>query len=191
MHMYYQLVEIIKNALIEKGMKRYVLANIKIPVVINENGLFDMLNEYTQTEITSLNELPAIEGEDNLYKKIIEFLENKKDDLEEPVQKIKIKDCIEEIEEDEEEEEDEEDEEEMEKEGSEETEKESSEESSEETEKEGSEEGSEEMCKSTMEQVMTICKNNIKMRKHSNNMTFKNIKNCKKGVKSYTRKTYE
>ena len=142
-------------------MKRYVLANIKIPVVINENGLFDMLNEYTQTEITSLNELPAIEGEDNLYKKIMEFLENKKDDLEEPVQKIKIKDCIEEIEEDEE------------------------------TEKEGSEEGSEKMCNSTMEQVMTICKNNIKMRKHSNNMTFKNIKNCKKGVKSYTRKTYE
>lgn len=151
-------------------MKRYVLANIKIPVVINENGLFDMLNEYTQTEITSLNELPAIEGEDNLYKKIIEFLENKKDYLEEPVQKIKIKDCIEETEEDEEEEEEE-------------TEK--------ETEKESSEEGSEEMCKSTMEQVMTICKNNIKMRKHSNNMTFKNIKNCKKGVKSYTRKTYE
>ena len=142
------------------------MANIRIPVVINENGLFDMLNEYTQTEITSLNELPAIEGEDNLYKKIIEFLENKKDNLEEPVQKIKIKDCIEETEEDEEEEEEEEEEE---------------------TEKEGSEE----MCKSTMEQVMTICKNNIKMRKHSNNITFKNIKNCKKGVKSYTRKTYE
>jgi ribosomal protein L12E/L44/L45/RPP1/RPP2 len=160
-------------------MKRYVMANIKIPVVINENGLFDMLNEYTQTEITSLNELPAIEGEDNLYKKIIEFLENKKDDLEEPVQKIKIKDCIEE----------------MEKETSEETEKESSKEtekeSSEETEKESSEERSEEMCNSTMEQILTICKNNIKMRKHSNNMTFKNIKNCKKGVKSYTRKTYE
>lgn len=179
-------------------MKRYVLANIKIPVVINENGLFDMLNEYTQTEITSLNELPAIEGEDNLYKKIIEFLENKKDDLEEPVQKIKIKDCIEEIEEDEEEEEEEEEDEEdeeAEKEGSEEGSEESSEESSEETEKESSEEtekeGSEEICKSTMEQVMTICKNNIKMRKHSNNMTFKNIKNCKKGVKSYTRKTYE
>jgi hypothetical protein len=178
-------------------MKRYVLANIKIPVVINENGLFDMLNEYTQTEITSLNELPAIEGEDNLYKKIIEFLENKKDDLEEPVQKIKIKDCIEEIEEDEE------GSEEMEKESSEESseeaEKKSSEESSEEAEKKSSEEsseeaekeGSEEICNSTMEQVMTICKNNIKMRKHSNNMTFKNIKNCKKGVKSYTRKTYE
>jgi flagellar biosynthesis/type III secretory pathway protein FliH len=161
-------------------MKRYVLANIKIPVVINENGLFDMLNEYTQTEITSLNELPEIEGEDNLYKKIIEFLENKKDDLEEPVQKIKIKDCIEE-----------EDEEEIEEENEEEGSEENEEEGSEENEKEGSEEGSEKMCNSTMEQVMTICKNNIKMRKHSNNMTFKNIKNCKKGVKSYTRKTYE
>jgi hypothetical protein len=147
-------------------MKKYVLANIKIPVVINENGLFDMLNEYTQTEITSLNELPAIEGEDNLYKKIIEFLENKKDDLEEPIQKIKIKDCIEEME------------------------KEISEETSEELEEESSQ-AKEEICNSTMEQVLTICKNNIKMRKHSNNMTFKNIKNYKKGVKSYTRKTYE
>jgi hypothetical protein len=147
-------------------MKKYVLANIKIPVEINENGLFDMLNEYTQTEITSLNELPAIEGEDNLYKKIIEFLENKKDDLEEPIQKIKIKDCIEEME------------------------KEISEETSEELEEESSQ-AKEEICNSTMEQVLTICKNNIKMRKHSNNMTFKNIKNYKKGVKSYTRKTYE
>jgi hypothetical protein len=168
-------------------MKRYVMANIKIPVVINENGLFDMLNEYTQTEITSLNELPAIEGEDNLYKKIIEFLENKKDDLEEPVQKIKIKDCIEEMEKETSEETEKESSKETEKESSEETEK----ESSEETEKESSEERSEEMCNSTMEQILTICKNNIKMRKHSNNMTFKNIKNCKKGVKSYTRKTYE
>ena len=146
------------------------MANIKIPVVINENGLFDMLNEYTQTEITSLNELPAIEGEDNLYKKIMEFLENKKDDLEEPIQKIKIKDCIEET--------------------SEEMEKESSQESSQERSQETSQ-AKEELCNSTMEQVMTICKNNIKMRKHSNNMTFKNIKNCKKSVKSYTRKTYE
>jgi len=160
-------------------MKRYVMANIKIPVVINENGLFDMLNEYTQTEITSLNELPAIEGEDNLYKKIMEFLENKKDNLEEPVQKIKIKDCIEETSE------------ESSQESSQESSEETSEESSEELEKERSEERSEEMCNSTMEQVLTICKNNIKMRKHSNNMTFKNIKNCKKGVKSYTRKTYE
>ena len=155
------------------------MANIKIPVVINENGLFDMLNEYTQTEITSLNELPAIEGEDNLYKKIMEFLENKKDNLEEPVQKIKIKDCIEETSE------------ESSQESSQESSEETSEESSEELEKERSEERSEEMCNSTMEQVLTICKNNIKMRKHSNNMTFKNIKNCKKGVKSYTRKTYE
>ena len=135
-----------------KGMKRYVLANIKIPIIVNEDGLFDMLNEYTQTEITSLNQLPAIEEEDNLYKKIMEFL-SKKDDLEEPVLKIKIRDDIEET-------------------------------------SEKTSEGSHscEATNETIEQVLTICKNNIKMRKHSDNMTFKNIK---KGAKSYTRKTYE
>ena len=47
----------------------------------------------------------------------------------------------------------------------------------------------------TVEQVLTICKNNIKMRKHSDNMTFKNIKSIikeknAKGAKTYTRKTY-
>jgi hypothetical protein len=132
-------------------MKRYVLANIKIPIIVNENGLFDMLNEYTQTEITSLNQLPTIEEEDNLYKKIMEFLSKKDDDLEEeePVRKIKIKDDIEET--------------------------------------KGSLKDEEEETKESVEQVLTICKNNIKMRKHSDNMTFKNIK---KGAKSYTRKTY-
>ena len=133
----------------KREMKRYVLANIKIPIVINENGLFDMLNEYTQTEITSLNKLPTIEEEDNLYKKLMEFLTIERN-LEEPMQKIKFKDVIEEI-------------------------------------SEGSEETLEEDLETTMEQVMTICKNNIKMRKHSDNMTFKNIA---KGAKSYTRKTY-
>ena len=154
----------IKIAPIEKGMKRYVLANIKIPIIVNEDGLFDMLNEYTQTEITSLNQLPAIEEEDNLYKKIMEFL-SKKDDLEEPVRKIKIRDDIEEIEEDD-------------KKTSEAT-KGSLEDDDEEDKDETNE---------TVEQVLTICKNNIKMRKHSDNMTFKNIKKC---AKSYTRKTYE
>jgi hypothetical protein len=162
-------------------MKRYVLANIKIPILVNENGLFDMLNEYTQTEITMLNELPTIEGEDNLYKKIIEFLENPPDNLDEPVQKIKIKDWFEDnancsVEDS----------------------VEDSEESSEQhfkesvgcgaTEESSLESSADEICKTTMEQVMTICKNNIKMRKHSNNITFKNIK---KGVKSYTQKNYQ
>ncbi len=169
-------------------MKRYVLANIKIPILVNENGLFDMLNEYTQTEITMLNELPTIEGEDNLYKKIIEFLENPPDNLDEPVQKIKIKDWFEDnancskedsVEDSEDSVED-------------------SEESSEQhfkesvgcgaTEESSLESSADEICKTTMEQVMTICKNNIKMRKHSNNITFKNIK---KGVKSYTQKNYQ
>ena len=160
-----------------KGMKRYVLANIKIPIIVNEDGLFDMLNEYTQTEITSLNQLPAIEEDDNLYKKIMEFL-SKKDDLEEPVRKIKIRDDIEEIEEETSE---------KTSEGSDSCEATKGSDSCFATkEDEGTKE--EEAIEETLEQVLTICKNNIKMRKHSDNMTFKNIK---KGAKSYTRKTYE
>ena len=178
-------------------MKKYVLANIKIPIIVNEDGLFDMLNEYTQTEITSLNQLPAIEEEDNLYKKIMEFLSKKDDDLEEePVLKIKIRDDIEE-------EATKEDEETKGRLEEDETSEKTSEETSEETSK-----GSDscfatkrsdscfatkrsDSCfatNETLEQVLTICKNNIKMRKHSDNMTFKNIKKC---AKSYTRKTYE
>ncbi len=152
-------------------MKRYVLANIKIPIIVNEDGLFDMLNEYTQTEITSLNQLPTIEEEDNLYKKIMEFL-SKKDDLEEePVRKIKIKDDIEEENEKTKEDEGTKEEDETTK-----------------GEDETTKEEDEEIMNESVEQVLTICKNNIKMRKHSDNMTFKNIK---KSAKSYTRKTYE
>ena len=156
-------------------MKRYVLANIKIPIVVNENGMFDMLNEYTQTEITSLNILPTIEEEDNLYRKIMEFMSRSSSDLEEPVKKIRIKETSEET-----------------SFGSDSCEatkatKESSEECSSETK--------EANCNATVEQVITICANNIKMRKHSDNMTFKNIKSIikeknAKGAKTYTRKTY-
>ena len=166
-------------------MKRYVLANIKIPIIVNENGMFDMLNEYTQTEITSLNILPTIEEEDNLYKKITEFLSRGFVDLEEPVQKIKIKEgletssdsCF----------------------ATEETFKgsdscEATKETSKATE-ESSKATKETSCNATVEQVLTICTNNIKMRKHSDNMTFKNIKPIlkeknTKGAKTYTRKTY-
>ena len=144
-------------------MKRYVLANIKIPIIVNENGMFDMLNEYTQTEITSLNILPTIEEEDNLYRKIMEFMSRSSVDLEEPVKKIRIK--------------------------------ESSEETSEGSNSCESIKETETSCNATMEQVLTICTNNIKMRKHSDNMTFKNIKSIikeknAKGAKTYTRKTY-
>lgn len=170
-------------------MKRYVLANIKIPIVVNENGMFDMLNQYTQTEITSLNILPTIEEEDNLYRKIMEFLSRSSSDLEEPVKKIRIKEgCFATKESSE---------------GSDSCEatkgtKERVEECSEAT-KESSEETSSETkeanCNTTVEQVITICANNIKMRKHSDNMTFKNIKpilkeKTAKGAKTYTRKTY-
>ena len=146
--------------------------------------MFDMLNAYTQTEITSLNILPTIEEEDNLYKKITEFLSRSSVDLEEPVKKIRIKESCEEgcfaTKESSEE--------------SSEATKESSEESSEATKK-SSEATKETACNETVEQVITICANNIKMRKHSDNMTFKNIKSISKeknvkGARSYTRKTY-
>ena len=130
-------------------MKRYVLANIKIPVVINENGLFDMLNEYTQTEITSLNALPTIEEEDNLYKKIMEFLELQKSSkcvlTDEQSISVEKNTELNEV------------------------------------------TNAPEQLQQTTEQIITICKNNIKMRKRSDNMSFKNIK---KGAKSYTRKSY-
>ena len=35
---------------INREMKRYVLANIKIPIVINENGLFD-INDYKTNKV--------------------------------------------------------------------------------------------------------------------------------------------
>ncbi len=139
-------------------MKRYVLANIKIPIVINENGLFDMLNEYTQTEITSLNELPEIEEEDNLYKKIMEFLEKPRQDLGQDLGQDSGQD--------------------------------SGQNFSQESETDNLEEESTKSIKEltqTKDQILTICKNNIKMRKHSDNMSFKNIK---KGSNSYTRKIY-
>lgn len=146
-------------------MKRYVLANIKIPVVINENGLFDMLNEYTQTEITSLNALPTIEEEDNLYKKIMEFLNTEQmikhyrsdgapfDNKHSQSQETGESSCESELEI---------------------------------LESDGHKNAPEQL-QQTTEQIITICKNNIKMRKRSDNMSFKNIK---KGAKSYTRKSY-
>lgn len=151
-------------------MRKYVLANIKIPVLIDENGSFDMLNEYARTEITLLNKLPEIEQDDNLYKRIIEFLQTndldeqeKAEDtnvpLEVPLQvplqvplKIESTGLLNvpgtvgplnvplQVE-----------------------------------------------SAGLLEQKLMICKNNIKMRKHADIMTFKNLT---KGAKSYTRKMY-
>ena len=142
-------------------MRKYVLANIKIPVLIDENGSFDMLNEYARTELTMLNELPEIELDDNLYKRIIEFLQTNDLDkqeredvgedvgfkeplqvvLKEPLQVV-FKEPL---------------------------------------------EPSEPLEVGPLEQKLMICKNNIKMRKHADIMTFKNLI---KGAKSYTRKMY-
>ena len=153
--------------------------------------MFDMLNAYTQTEITSLNILPTIEEEDNLYRKIMEFLSRSSVDLEEPVKKIRIKECSEATKETSEESNSCE----ATKESKERVEKTSKGSDSCEATKECSEATKEANCNATVEQVLTICTNNIKMRKHSDNMTFKNIKSISKektakGAKTYTRKTY-
>ncbi len=155
-------------------MKRYVLANIKIPIVINENGLFDMLNEYTQTEITSLNELPEIEEEDNLYKKIMEFLEKPRQDLGQDLGQDSGQDLGQNLGQD----------------SGQNLGQDSGQNFSQESESDNLEEESTKSIKEltqTKDQILTICKNNIKMRKHSDNMSFKNIK---KGSNSYTRKIY-
>ncbi len=159
-------------------MKRYVLANIKIPIVINENGLFDMLNEYTQTEITSLNELPEIEEEDNLYKKIMEFLEKPRQDLGQDLGQDSGQDSGQNFSQD------------SGQDSGQDLGQDPSQDLGQESESDNLEEESTKSIKEltqTKDQILTICKNNIKMRKHSDNMSFKNIK---KGSNSYTRKIY-
>lgn len=158
-------------------MRKYVLANIKIPVLIDENGSFDMLNEYARTEITLLNKLPEIELDDNLYKRIIEFLQTNDLDKQEKVEErvplqVGFKEPL----------------------------------------NGPLQVGSTEPLNvgstdvplkiesarllnvpgtvgsfGPLEQKLMICKNNIKMRKHADIMTFKNLT---KGAKSYTRKMY-
>lgn len=58
-------------------MSRYVMANIKIPILVSETGKIDILNEYTQTEISGLDKLPASPADDNMYAKIMDFLRYK------------------------------------------------------------------------------------------------------------------
>ena len=150
-------------------MRKYVLANIKIPVLIDENGSFDMLNEYARTEITMLNELPEIELDDNLYKRIIEFLQTNdldKQEREDVGEDVGLKEPLEVV----------------------------LKEPLQVVFKEPLQvvlkeplEPSEPLEVGPLEQKLMICKNNIKMRKHTDIMTFKNLI---KGAKSYTRKMY-
>ena len=116
------------------------MANLKIPVEINEFGRFVLLNKYTKTDVYSIDSLPP-EGEENLHEKITTFLKNhnlEKDDLEK-----EEKDRLEKEEKDR-------------------------------LEKE--------------EKYLKINKNDIKMRKHTSVVSFKNVKGTRSG--SYTRKTY-
>ena len=133
------------------------MANLKIPVEINESGRFVLLNKYTKTDVYSIDSLPP-EGEENLHEKITTFLKNhnlEKDDLEK-----EEKDRLEK--------------EEKEKDRLEKEEKDRLEKEEKEKEK---------------EKYLKINKNNIKMRKHTSVVSFKNLKGSRSG--SYTRKTYD
>lgn len=56
-------------------MSRYVMAHIKIPIKVSKKGEIDLLNEYTRTEIEGLDVLPEKPLNDNMYSKIMEYLQ--------------------------------------------------------------------------------------------------------------------
>ncbi len=58
-------------------MSRYVMAHIQIPILVSETGKIEVLNEYTRTEISGLDKLPAKPADDNMYAKIMDFLRYK------------------------------------------------------------------------------------------------------------------
>ena len=144
-------------------MPKYIMANLKIPVEINESGRFVLLNKYTKTDVYGIDFLPP-EGEENLHDKISAFLKKLREEEKMNLEKLKLE---------EKEDKEEEDKEKLER--------------KEEEDKEKLERKEEE--KENNEKYLKINKNNIKMRKHNNVMSFKNIK--KSGSGTYTRKSYD
>ena len=53
-------------------MKRIVNAHLTIPIEVDENGVINLLNEYTQTYITAFS--GELKPRDNMYQKIMDFL---------------------------------------------------------------------------------------------------------------------
>jgi len=170
---YFAFLRKIKNKPIEK-MPKYIMANLKIPVEINESGRFVLLNKYTKTDVYGIDFLPP-EGEENLHDKISAFLKKLREEEKMNLEKLKLEEKEDKEEEDKEklERKEEEDKEKLER--------------KEEEDKEKLERKEEE--KENNEKYLKINKNNIKMRKHNNVMSFKNIK--KSGSGTYTRKSYD
>jgi len=53
-------------------MKRIINAHLTIPIEVDENGVINLLNEYTQTYITAFS--GELKPRDNMYQKIMDFL---------------------------------------------------------------------------------------------------------------------
>ena len=147
------------------------MANLKIPVEINESGRFVLLNKYTKTDVYSIDLLPP-EGEENLHEKITTFLKShnlEKYDLK-ILEEKEEKDRLEKEEKDRLEKEEKDRLERLEKDRLEKEEK-------------------DRLEKEEMDKYLKINKNDIKMRKHTSVVSFKNLKGSRSG--SYTRKTYD
>lgn len=69
-------------------MPKYIMANVRIPVEISNSGKFTLLNKYTKIEISELESLPP-EGEDTLNNKITEYLTLKREKEELELDKIR------------------------------------------------------------------------------------------------------
>jgi putative protein kinase ArgK-like GTPase of G3E family len=126
------------------------MANLKIPVEINEFGRFVLLNKYTKTDVYSIYSLPP-EGEESLHDKITNFLKNNQYEEKTNLEKLKRENELEK-----------------------------------EKEKELEKEKEKELEK---EKYLKINKNDMKMRKHSNVVSFKNL--GRKTASIYTRKSYD
>lgn len=187
-------------------MPNYLMVNVQIPVEIIKSGKFTLLNKYTKIEISDIKSLPS-EGEELLNEKITEYLAIKREKEESEMRETQAR--IEEIRREQMEKERihkeefdkyKRDKEELErmklaeleniKKEKEEFEKYKKEQivkwQKEELEKNIIEE---ELEKEDKQKYMKIDKNDIKMRKHSNVVSFKNL--GRKTTSTYTRKVYD
>jgi hypothetical protein len=173
-------------------MPKYIMANVQIPVEIGRSGKFTLMNKYTKIEITDLEFLPP-EGEESLNDKIAEYLalKREKEELEMREAQKKIDEIRQQQMENERIQKEEFENYKREKDN---LEKMKLEELNKiKKEKEDFEkykvEQIEAMRKTeTEEKFLKINKNDIKMRKHTSVVSFKNLKGSGSG--SYTRKTY-
>ena len=155
------------------------MANVRIPVEIGRSGKFTLMNKYTKIEITDLDFLPP-EGEESLNDKITEYLALKREKEE---SEIREKERIQKEEFDNYKR----DKEDLAKMKLAELEKIRKE--KEEFEKYKVEQMEAIQKKETEEKFLKISKNDIKMRKHTGVVSFKNLKGSG-GSGSYTRKVY-